>query len=386
MSALSGLSPYLVAPTIAGNLNVGNAGANLFSGAGNIVSNPAGAINQFGSNYAAAYNSALQANQANYQNILQGYQQTAAKQSTAQQAISGGYNQLYNTVLGTLGVGQGGAVGAGGAVNQGGNWGVAAPAAQAIADTYAQASGSVLQNAVNSGLGGTSALASLERGPSLDAAKAYGALGANLAQTAAGYESQLGQAGLNYANQANMQNTALANQQLQFMGGVQIPYPSAQAFGGLVSAAAGIQAANRARAGTGGGGAVVNPFGSASAGSQGHIGFGPGAPAPQVMSPPQQQTAARASPAMGVGASEFQNIGASPAAAGLSAGSGWWNPQALSLQAQYQSQQTGNMQYTTDEQGNPMVQDENGDYYDPATGEWIGNTEMGALADMGTSE
>jgi hypothetical protein len=262
LNTLSGPAP------IQGGLSVGNAGGNLFQGAGQIVTNPAQALNTFGGNYAGAYNSALSANMANYQNVLQGYQQTMGQQAGAQGAIQSGYGQLYNSVLGGLGMGQGGAVGAGGAVSGGagvgtpgtGNWGIAAPAAQAIADQYAQQSGSATQGLVNSGLGNSTVLANVQRGVGLDAAKAYGSLGANLAQTGVGYMANLGQAGLNYQNQASQQNTALASQQLGFMGGTNIPYPSASAYGSLISGALGRYGASS----VGGPQAVVNPFGSAS--------------------------------------------------------------------------------------------------------------------------
>jgi hypothetical protein len=57
--------------------------------------------------------------------------------------------------------------------------------------------------------------------------KAFGSLGAQLAQTGAGYLGNIGMAGLNYANQAAMQNTGLASQQLNWMNSVNAPPPSA---------------------------------------------------------------------------------------------------------------------------------------------------------------
>lgn len=153
------------------------------SGAGNpyagILSGPAGLAQQYG----VSYNNALQANQQNYNSII------------------GGYNTVMQNVGNTLG--------------QGGGWGVAAPAAQAIADTYAQQSGGAMQNSINSGVGNTSAATAAQRGAALDANKAYAGLGSQLASTYAGYEANIGQ------------------NQLNFMNGVQIPYPDGSQYNNL---------------------------------------------------------------------------------------------------------------------------------------------------------
>lgn len=153
------------------------------SGAGNpysgIMAGPAG----LAANYGLSYNNALQANQQNYNNIIGGYE----------------------TVLGNVG----------NTLGQGGGWGVAAPAAQSIADTYAQQSGGAMQNSINKGIGNTTAASAAQRGAALDANKAYAGLGAQLAQTYAGYEANLGQSELN------------------FMNGVQIPYPNGAEYSSL---------------------------------------------------------------------------------------------------------------------------------------------------------
>jgi len=135
-------------------------------------------------NYAQSYNNALSANSQNYANILSGYQ----------------------TVMNNVGnsLGQGGTP-----------WGVAAPAAQAIGDVYAKQSGGAMQNSINRGIGNTTAASAAQRGASLDAEKAYAGLGSQLASTYAGYEANLGQA------------------QLNFMNGVQIPYPNGAEYSSL---------------------------------------------------------------------------------------------------------------------------------------------------------
>jgi hypothetical protein len=191
---------------IQGQLPFGGGGAGVISAAGG------GAL---GDQYAQAYSSALAQNQANYQNILQGYQQTLGAQSTAQQAIGSGYQQLGQSIQNTI-------------------QGVGASQTQAIQDAYKQQSGQMTQQMLNSGLGNTTVLGTMQRGPMLDAQKAQVALQNQLAQLSAGYQSQIGQGQLNYQNEANMQNTALANQQLQWMNSIQSLYPNAQAYGQLM--------------------------------------------------------------------------------------------------------------------------------------------------------
>lgn len=154
------------------------------SGAGNpyqgILAGPAGLAAQYGQ----GYNSALQANQQNYSNVI------------------GGYQTVLQNVGNTLG--------------QGGTpWGVAAPAAQAIQDTYQQQAGGAFQNSINKGIGNTTAASAAQRGAGLDAQKAYAGLGAQLGQTYAGYEANLGQS------------------ELGFMGSVNIPYPNGQDYSTL---------------------------------------------------------------------------------------------------------------------------------------------------------
>lgn len=180
-------------------------------GPGNPLAGAQGGLQGLANQYATSYNTALQQNQAMYNNILAGYQQTMQNQVGAQEAIGQGYNQLYNNVLGGIA-------------------GVGASQSQAIADAYAQQAGALQQQLTNSGLGNTTVSGQMQRGPMLDAQKAQVALSNQLAQLTAGYQSNLGMAGLNQQNMANMQNTALANQQLNWMNSVTAAYPNAQEY------------------------------------------------------------------------------------------------------------------------------------------------------------
>jgi hypothetical protein len=58
-------------------------------------------------------------------------------------------------------------------------------------------------------------------------------LAEQIANLKAGYRSNLGMAGLQYQGNAALQNTAQANQQLQWMNSVQAPYPDAGAYAKL---------------------------------------------------------------------------------------------------------------------------------------------------------
>ncbi len=145
-----------------------------------IMGGPAGLAASYGQDY----NSYLNANQQNYNNI------------------TGGYQTLLNNVGNILGAG-------------GTPWGVAAPAAAAIADVYQQTAGGAFQNSINAGTGNTTAASAAQRGAGLSAQKAYAGLGSNLASTYAGYATNIGQS------------------QLGFMNSVQIPPPNGQEYYGL---------------------------------------------------------------------------------------------------------------------------------------------------------
>ncbi len=276
MSVLSGMG---AAPApIQGNIPFGSGGS-AFGGA---IGGPLGGA------YMSAYNSALQQNQAQYQNILGGYQQTAGNQFAAQQPIQQGYQQLGGQVQNYLGE-MGNALNQQATNNQGISAGygqlqqnvlgsiqnITSSQQQAIANAYQQQSGQLSQNMINAGLGNTTVQGSMQGGLLQQEQLPLAALANQQAQLTAGYQSQLGlsnlgfanqanqqntaqanligsnqanyasqigQAGLGYANMANMQNTQQANNQLGFMNSVNMAYPNAQSYGQLSSAQAALQA------------------------------------------------------------------------------------------------------------------------------------------------
>lgn len=143
-----------------------------------------GGVAGLGAAYQQSYNSALSLNQQNYNNIISGY------------------GTLGTNIANTLGQG-------------GTGWGVAQPAATAIAQTQAQQTGGAFQNSINSGTGNSTAATAAQRGANLNAQQAYAGLGSQLASSYAGYEANLGQS------------------QLNFMNSVNVPYPDAQSYSNL---------------------------------------------------------------------------------------------------------------------------------------------------------
>lgn len=227
-----------------------NIGGNLAFGGGSFCfTNPMGS-------YQSAYCSALKANQSNYNNIIAGYQGLMGSQVGAQQGITQGYQDLQRNVLGTI-------------------CGIQQSQMNAIQCQYTKGNAQAQQQAINSGLGNSTVLSSLQRGVCAQKSLATTQVQNQFAQLKAGYMSQLGLACLNYQNQANMQNTALGDQQLQFMGKcVNIPYPNA----GMYAAQAN---ANRSMFGSGGGGGggssgpmPRNNFGNMTS-RAGHLGGNP---------------------------------------------------------------------------------------------------------------
>ena len=148
---------------------------------------------------APSYQDAMNQAQQSYQNILSGYNSTLQSQMAAQKSITSGYNKLSKQVLGTI-------------------KGIDESQQQAIRDQYAKQMGTLDQSLISSGLGNTTVRGSMQRGLTLDEQKAQIALANQMAQLTAGYQSQLGLAGLNYRGQAAAQNTALSGQMLGQMG------------------------------------------------------------------------------------------------------------------------------------------------------------------------
>lgn len=147
------------------------------------------------------YNQTLGLNEQNYANILGTYGRGAGQLAATLPGIYGGYGQLQSAIGQTLGV-------------TGGGWGVAAPAAQAIQQTFAQTQGQTRQQMINAGLGNTTVGANISNQNALMASQAYAGLGAQLAQTYAGYEAQIGLAGLG----AQMQGAGMQAQMAQATG------------------------------------------------------------------------------------------------------------------------------------------------------------------------
>ncbi len=197
-------------PAIQGALPWGGGGGNI--GVGGPV----------GQAYGQAYNSALQMNQSNYQNIMQGYQQALAQQSSAQAAIGAGYTNLYNNVLSTIKDTFGAQSTA---INQGA--------------AREQASGS--QNLINSGLGNSTIMQSMNMGVESQRQQQQTSLTDQQAQMMGSYMSNLGLAGLQNQQVGQAQIAGTTQNQLGFMNSVQANYPNA----GLYAQLAQQQAANK---------------------------------------------------------------------------------------------------------------------------------------------
>jgi hypothetical protein len=165
---------------------------------------------------AGFYNQLLGLNRQNYQSVLDSYSSGIRNAQGQLPGIYNAYGGLEKQVMGTLGL-------------TGGGWGVATPAAQAIQRTFEQQNANSQQQLVNAGLGNTTILSGVQGQNARQAAEAYGGLGAQLAQTAAGYQSQFGLA----QQQARMQGlgmqTGLASQLGSTLGG----YRFANTFGNL---------------------------------------------------------------------------------------------------------------------------------------------------------
>lgn len=202
---LSGYTP------ITGSLPFNGGGAGAFAGLGG---SPQQAMASLGANYANAYNASLSQNRSNYEDIMRGYQQTLAAQTSAQEATAAGYTSLYNDVMSGI-------------------KGIGASRDQAINDQAAQAQGAGTQSLINRGLGNTTVQDSVNRGVTADKNKALTENANAVAGLTAGYQSSIGQARLQQQSQATMANSALSQNQLQFMNSISAGYPNAGAYGSL---------------------------------------------------------------------------------------------------------------------------------------------------------
>jgi hypothetical protein len=200
-------NPYL----IAGSLPWGGGGADTFGYLNS--TNPEKAL---ASHYGQAYRSALDQNQSNYDNILRGFQQTALAQMGSQRAIGRGYKNLLTEVMGRLeNTGRSGA--------------------QDIMDRYSAERGSEEARLIDAGLGNTTVASSVRRGLTYDEEKSRNRLAETVANLMAGYQSNLGQAGLQFRERALGERTGQANAQLNWMNSLQAQYPDASMYAQIAS-------------------------------------------------------------------------------------------------------------------------------------------------------
>lgn len=166
---------------------------------------------QLGSVYAGQHAAATAMNQANYGNIVSGYENVLGAQKSAQDQLRSQYGNLTDRTLGDLEL-------------------AGTTQRQSIADQYAREQGDLLQRMITSGGYNSTVQASLQRGLLLDKLKAENDIAERVGQQRANYRSQLGLADLGYAERANRDNSALGMNQLGFMERVSSPYPNAGAY------------------------------------------------------------------------------------------------------------------------------------------------------------
>jgi hypothetical protein len=193
-------------PIIAGSLPWGQGGGGMFDYMSS--SDPEKAL---AAHYRQAYDSALAMNQQNYANILSGFQKTALSQMGAQRAIGKGYQGLMDSVLGKIAS-------------------VGNADRQYLTDLYTGRQGEAMQHLIGSGLGNTTVTSSINRGLTLDEAKANMQLSEQLAKMYAGYQTDIGTKHLAYRERASDARTGQANQQMNWMNSVQAQYPDANAY------------------------------------------------------------------------------------------------------------------------------------------------------------
>lgn len=201
------LGGYRAPAPVGGSLPFGSMGQ-----AGNIPfgGNP----QQLSQSYGNAYNSALALNQANYQNVLKGYQDAANAQAQRQHNTQTQHYELENQIRGDLNL-------------------AGSTRKQEIQDQYAQLSGQQSQQLIDRGLGNSTIQASVNRGLGLDEAKAQNQLAEQIAGLRAQYGSNLGLARIAQHAQGSREATGLTEDQLNFMNSVQSPYPDAGLYASL---------------------------------------------------------------------------------------------------------------------------------------------------------
>ena len=160
----------------------------------------------------STYDQLLRQAQQSYQTIMNGY--TNVLQGPAGQehtGIAGGYGRLSRDVLTGIA-------------------GIERSQRQAIRDTYADQSGRSTQSLISRGLGNTTVQNSIQRGLTLDKTKADIALSNQTAALRAGYQSQLGLAGLGFRG-----NSLHQNRQQNYAGAVPSHFGVGGGGGGGVS-------------------------------------------------------------------------------------------------------------------------------------------------------
>lgn len=246
-------------------------------------------------NYQSEYMKSLAMNQANYNNIMSGYQNLISQQAQ-------GHKELYNSVLGTLS-------------------GAEESRKVDIGDMAKAEHGQMTQSLINRGLGNTTVQEAVASGVEANKQRRLNSLTGEFAQMRAGYQSQLGQNQLSGL-------AALTRSQLDFMNSIQAQYPDAGMYGSLAQRFA---EADALRGGGGSGSYSVSSGGLAGGG-------GMGMPGPKVGYVP--------SPAPNVGGGYYQppvstggGYGMMGAPAPAMGGGGNWNVPSWDNSAYFASQQ-----------------------------------------------
>lgn len=216
--------PNIIGNNLPWNLNASGNMMNALS------ADPATTIANIGPAYKSAYDDYLKFSMDQTNNINAGYGQTAQNQFLGQQQTQAGYGQLSSDVLGGIA-------------------GIGSDQRALLTRQYQQQRGNAMQGLINSGLGNSTVTSSVNRGIGLDEALAGNNLANSIAQTRAGYQSNLGLAGLGYQGQSVRDNTGLATHQLDWMNSITAKAPDASLYGNIASqAGAAIQSnANRAQ-------------------------------------------------------------------------------------------------------------------------------------------
>lgn len=210
------------------------------------------------------YSQLLGLNEQNYGNILGAYAGGETGLAGHLPGIYGGYGNVLSGVENTLGLG--GALG-------GSNWGVASPAALAIEQQAKQTAGNIEEQMTDQGWGNSSIGANLQEQNTLLENQALGGLGAQLAQTAAGYQGNIGMAGLG----AQMQGLGMQSGLNQALMGNLAGYHFSNTAGQLAgpfgyNEAVNHQASQSQAGGTGANFPVPNPFTGGGQGGGGGVG------------------------------------------------------------------------------------------------------------------